>query len=344
MRKAVVFSASGAVVLLAAAAVLRFGVVPSLLQLPADTDATLHFTGTADIVDQAALASGNLANAIRSGVPVTADQHVKALSVSGGTAVVSDETTVTANGSTLSRLKHVWAVDRRTLAAAPAPAGSEAQPHDGLVVGFPLAPEARDYPYWDYPTQTKVTATYLRSERRADRDTYVYTIHASGPLKDPQVVTGLPTTLPKQVLLSFAAMLPPALAQGLQAQAAQLPDQLPIAYASTGDATYWVDRATGYVVDVNQKQSVSASISLGGATVPLATVFALDLKFAPETVGATSTDAATAADGLFLIGTVGPAVLAGLGVLLGLLALLLRVRRKITAPEAAAEAPEPVKA
>jgi hypothetical protein len=348
VRKALVFSASGAIVLLAAAAVLRFAVVPNLQQLPANTDTTLHYTGTADVVDQAALAKGDLANAIRSGLPVTADQHVKALSTSGDTAVISDETTVTANGTRLAQLKHIWAVDRRTLAAAPVPAGSGAQEHEGLVVGFPLSPEARDYPYWDYPTQTKVTATYMRSERHADRDTYVYTTHASGPLKDQQVVAGLPTTLPKQVLVSFAAALPPAIGQGLQAQAAQLPDQIPIAYNATADATYWVDRATGYVVDVNQKQTVSASIPLGGATVPLANVFALDLKFTPASVSATSKDAATAAQGLFLLGTVGPAVIGGLGVLGAVLWLLGLVRRKSTTPEAPAEAPAgeaaPVKA
>jgi len=149
-------------------------------------------------------------------------------------------------------------------------------------------------------------------------------------------VAGLPTALPKQVLLSFAAALPPAMQQGLQAQAALLPDQIPIAYAATGDVTYWVDIETGYVVDVNQKQTVSASLSLGGTTVPLANVFALDIKFTPETVSAVSKDAASAEQGLFLIGTVGPAVIGGLGVLLLLVAVLVGLRRKPkeTAPPA----------
>jgi hypothetical protein len=337
VRKAVLFSASGAVVLLAAAAVLRFVVVPNLLQLPADTDTTLRYTGTADLVDQAALASGDLAKAMRSGVPVTVDQRVRVLSTKGDTAVVSDETTVNANGSKLSEMKHTWAVDRKTLHAVPAPAGTTVNAHEGLVAGFPLQPAARDYPYWDYPTQTRVTAKYERTERHADRDTYVYTMHAAGPLKEP--LPGLPATLPKQVLLTFAAALPPAMQQGLQAQAALLPDQLPIAYASTADATFWVDQATGYVVDVNQKQAVSASLSLGGTNVPLATVFALDIKFAPETVTATSKDAAAAEQGLFLIGTAGPAGLVGFGVLL-LIVAIISMRRK---PEpAATPAPEAV--
>jgi hypothetical protein len=338
VRKAVLFTAGGAAVVLAAAAVMRFAVVPSLLQLPANLDSTVRFTGTATLLDPAALSSGDVTAAFKSNVPVTAEQRLRMLSTSGRTAVVSDEFTLA--GATSSSTKHIWAVDRKQLDAVVAPAGSNAQHHEGLVVGFPLQPEPHDYAYWDTPTQSKVMAKYQRAEQHAGRDTYVYTVHAAGPFKDTALASGLPATLSKATLLAFASLLPPTVRDGFTQNAAFLPEQLPITYASTGDSTFWVDTSTGYVVDVNQKQTVNASLSIAGQTIPLATVFAVDLKFTPETVAAVSKDAADGAAGLNLLGTIVPVVLLGLGVLLAIVAVLVGVlRRRRPAPPAPAPAP-----
>ena len=92
MRKIVVFSASGAVVLVAAVAVLRFAVLPGLAQVPGDLDTALRYTGTADLVDTAALQSGDLAGAMRTGVPVSVEERIRAVSTHGSTVVLSDET------------------------------------------------------------------------------------------------------------------------------------------------------------------------------------------------------------------------------------------------------------
>jgi Porin PorA len=328
VRKSILFSVCGVVLLVAAAGAVRFAVRPSLQQLPAHLDTTLHFAGTANLLDASAMQTGNLAAAFRNNVPVTAQEHVRVISTHGRTAVVTDETSLAgADGTKLATSSHTWAVDRKSLDAAPAPAGSAAQPHEGLVVGFPLSPKPHDYPYWDSLTQTRATASYQRTERHGGRRTYVYTVHASGALKDTALVAGLPTALPKTVLLGLAGTLPAAVRDGLAASAAVLPDQLPLSYAATGDSTYRVDTETGYVIDVNQKQSVVASIPLGTASIPLPSVFAVDMHFTPASVEATSRDAATAERGLFLIGTGVPAALLALAVLLVLLSLWLAVRR-----------------
>lgn len=332
MRKTVVFSASGAVVLVAAAAVLRFAVLPGLEQVPGNLDTTLHFTGTADVFDASALQSGNLASALHSGVPATVDEHIKAVATHGSTVVLSDESKASAAGSPLLTTQHNWAVDRKTMAAAPAPAGTTAEPHQGLVVGFPLSPAAKDYPYWDYPTQSSVTAHYQRTEQHAGSQTYVYTVHASGPLKDPAIKATVPATLPKSTLLALASALPAAVQSGLAAQAAQLPDQIPLAYTATNDATFWVDTGTGYVVDTTQKQTVAAALALGPVTVPLASVFALNVKFTPDTVKSVGNDASTARRGLLLIGVVVPVVLLVIALLLVLLALWSGRRRRSDRP------------
>lgn len=338
MRKIVVFSASGAVVLVAAAAVLRFAVLPGLAQVPGDLDTTLRYTGTADLVDTAALQSGDLAGAMRTGVPVSVEERIRAVSTHGSTVVLSDETKASAAGATLLTSSHRWAVDRKSMAAAPAPAGSSAEPHQGLVIGFPLSPAALDYPYWDFSTQTAATADYQRTEQHAGTETYVYTVHASGALKDPAVQATVPPALPKATLLGLAATLAPDLQSGLAGQAAQLPEQIPLAYTATTDTTYWVDTGTGYVVDVTQKQTVAAAIALGPASIPLATVFALDVRFTPETVSAVGDDAAAARRGLLLIGVVAPAALLVIAALLVLVAVRQWRRGRGSRPRAGAPA------
>jgi hypothetical protein len=330
MRKTALFSAIGAVVLVAAAATTRFAVLPALDQLPANLDTNVHYSGTATVVDPAALQSGNIANALRTNVPVTMLEHVKTLSTHGETAVVSDEITLTGTDNTpLQKANHSWSVNRRTLAAAPTPAGaSSVSAHDGLVFGFPLSPQAHDYPYWDYPTQTTATAKYQRTEKHGARNTYVYTMHASGPVKDSQILASLPPALPKATLLGLAAALSPALQQSLASVAAQLPDQLPLAFTSTNDTTFWVDTKTGSVLDVTEKQSIEAAMTIGPSSVPLTSVFALDAKFTPGTVKTNSDDAATAQRGLLLVGTVAPAVLLLLGLILAVLAVWSARRRR----------------
>jgi hypothetical protein len=345
VRKSTVFLTGGAVVALAAAAVVRFSVVPGLLQLPADLDTTLHYTGTADILDPAALQTGDLAAAIKKGVPVTATEHVQATSTHGQTAVVTDEFTLTRDGNTkVSVTTSTYAVNRKSLGAVPAPSGTTVNPHEGLSVGFPLPPEQTDYTYWDPPTQTGATAAYQRTERHAGRDTYVYRLQTKAPLRDTASLgNDVPKSLPKSMLLALAPTLPPDAQQLMAQYAALLPDELPLAFTASADSTFWVDIGTGYVVDVTRKQVIEATLELGLASVPLGPVFSLDLRFAADTVKTISDDAATAQQGLTLLNVIVPIVLVVLAVLLVLVAVVLSARgrrgRRSRAPAPADRTP-----
>ncbi|WP_203930883.1 porin PorA family protein [Virgisporangium ochraceum] len=331
MRRSTVLLTGGAVVVLAFAAVLRFAIVPGLQQLPDDLDTTLHYTGTADILDEAALMKGDLANGFKTGVPVELEQRVRVVSAHGDTVVVTDETVLTdPDDNRLSNTKHTFAVDRRNLAAAPAPAGVTVEPHQGLTVGFPIPPEPTDYTYWDYPTAMGATAAYVRTEQRAGRETYVYQMKTAGPLADPSVAGDLPTALSKQVLLAFAPSLPPDQQAQLKQYEALLPDQLPLSYTAEGENTFWVDITTGYVVDVARKQKIDVSLALGPIVVPLASAFSLDLRFAPDTVRTITADAESAASGLRLISVIVPIALVVLAILLALTPLFLARRRRRT--------------
>jgi hypothetical protein len=156
----------------------------------------------------------------------------------------------------------------------------------------------------------------------------VYNMKAAGPLRDPTVVGDLPTALPKSVLLAFAPSLPADQQQQLKQFESLLPDQLPLSYSAEGENTFWVDIATGYVVDVARKQKVDVSMAVGPIVVPLASVFSLELRFAPETVRSITDDASEAAGGLALISLVIPLALVVLAVVLVLLPVFLARRRR----------------
>jgi hypothetical protein len=329
VRRSTVLFAAGAVIVLAFAALLRFTIVPGLQQLPDDLDTTLHYTGKADILDQAALMKGDMANGVKTGVPVELEQHVRATSAHGQTLVVTDETELTGPGdATLSKTSHTFAVDRKNLAAAPAPKGVTVEPHDGLTVGFPIPPAPTDYTYWDYTTATGATAAYERTELRSGIETYVYSMTTKGPLRDASVVGDLPTALPKSVLLAFAPSLPADQQRMLAQYASLLPDELPLSYTAEGENTFWVDKTTGYVVDVTRKQKVDVALALGPTVVPLASVFSLDLRFAPDTVASIRDDAKSAARGLTIISVVIPIALVVLAVVLLLAPVFLSRRRR----------------
>jgi hypothetical protein len=323
VRKSVIFLAGGAVVLLAGAAVLRFGVLPAVHRLPSDLDTTVTLSGKADLLDQTALKAGSLASALVSGADVTVKQSVKVTSAKGDAAAVLDHTVLTRGATTISDQSHTWYVNRVSLAPATPPSSVTAEPHEGLVVGFPLTPAPHDYVYWDTLTQAKANARYTKAEKRGGRDCYVYTVHTNGPLKDRSILDGLPKTVDRSVIEPYADLVPL-----LKPLLALLPPQLAVTYPATGDTTYWVDKATGYVIDVRRQQTISANLQIGVSSTKVVDVFKLDVRMTPESVAAETKAATEAADGLRLVGVVAPLVLVGVAVVLLIVAVVLGARRR----------------
>ena len=279
MRKSAVGLAAGAVVLLAASAVVRYAVLPAVDRVPADLDTTSSYAGTLSMVNPTAMASGDAVHAVLTNVPVTVKQRVKTVKVSGSTAIMSDDLTVlAADGTALITGNHMYAVDRTTLETAPAPAGSKVDSSSGLPVSFPVTPEKKDYQWWDATTVTSAPAKYTGTETRQSRRTYVYTATNTGPVKDSGSIGSLPTSLPKAALGVIAGYLPDALKRLLTSSMSLLPDTLKLTYSSTTDTTLWVDSATGTVIDVHEKQVVTANLALPFATgTALPSVLTLDV-------------------------------------------------------------------
>src|SRR5262245_8581673 len=261
-----VLSALG-VVFLAGAAVLYWVVVPGKAKLPSDENDTRAYDGTAKVlVVPQALAAGDQARAILTNVPVKASQQVQVQSSTSDAAKVSDKRTVsTATGQTIGATSYTYAVERKSLeASTDHPSDWNVVPHEGLTVSFPIGAKKQGYTGWVSDTQTTTPVTYSREEQRNGITTYVYTVDVkAAPIKSQQVLSGLPTALPTNLLGSLATSLPipdqlkTALAQALP----KLPNPVPLAYTYASTATYWVEPTSGRVIDVQQEEIRQAGLA-----------------------------------------------------------------------------------
>ncbi|WP_059013585.1 porin PorA family protein [Streptomyces specialis] len=326
MRKSTWILGGLAVLLLAAAAVTRLAVYPAVHRVPSDLDVTLQYTGKATLLDALALESGDLANAVKRDVPVTVDRHVRVVDTSGDTAVFADRQTLHGpDHETLADIKHRWALDRRDLDARPAPEGSGAEPHRGLVIGWPLDPGKRDYRWWDFATSTEVDAVYDGTETVADRTAYRYRIRAEGPLTDPDLSAALPPALPKEAVSGIAATMPAGQRPDTAALAG-LPDTVPLTYAATTDLRVWGDSETGSVLDTAQRRVFTARTTEeagGGTLFPVSDV---DVRVTDDSVRDRADYADSAARSLWLVGTLLPLALLVAAALIAALAIW-RARR-----------------
>lgn len=326
MRRASWIISSVSVLLVAAGAVGKFAAYPELHQIPDDTKGTMKFEGVLTALDQQALERGDFANAIIRDLPVTADRVVKAVHTSGSTIVLNDRTEIYGpNKQVVSTSEHQYALDRVDASERPAPEGVNAEPHEGLSAAFPLAPEKRDYPYWDAETRTTVPAKYVASEKRHGRTVYVYRISVQGAVADPVLVQALPPALPRAVL------------QGLNPTAplADAPDPVPLTYTSRTEMLGYVDAETGVVIALDSDRSVTASAQ-GVEVFPVA---AGKLGTTEDSQSDLADQAATAALVFWILSDAGPYGAWALAAVLLLLVLWLELRRRRTAAVAGAAVP-----
>jgi hypothetical protein len=343
-KVAVALAAVGALCLIAAAA-LVWVVLPNQARLPADTNVTRTFDGTAKLLlNPTALAAGDLTKVLLRDVPVTAERTVKTLDSDGDVARVSDTRTLrTADGTDLGGSEAAYAVDRTSLEAADDhPDGWDVVDHSGLTVSWPIGTEKKDYVGWVGDTRTTTPLRYARTQERDGVDTYVFEAAvAAAPIKDEQVLAALPESLPPAVLGQLAAVLPvPA---ELQAQLAQVVPRLtadvPLTYTYESTSTYWVEPETGVVVDVERTEIRKVGLELPGTPVPPSiVVYDVTTAVTDASVSEATDDATDGRDAIRLFGTILPVVL----LIVGILALLPAVakavagrRRTPTEPEQA---------
>ena len=103
MRKAAISGGVIGLILLIAAALMAWWITPSYIaRMPGGYNKTRTYDATISaLFNPAALAAGNLAGAIRTDVPGTLTEHERVQQTSGNTALVQDNRTIVASGSTV---------------------------------------------------------------------------------------------------------------------------------------------------------------------------------------------------------------------------------------------------
>ncbi len=328
-RSSIVLAVVG-VLLIVAAAIVRFVVVPSVTQLPEDLDVTLRFDGTYNGINPGVL-SGEATEVLLQDVPIEASRRVHAQSVEGDTEIVARTDERSVGDTEPSVTEVVFAVDRETAEGGPAPDGAEdVTSSEGLVFTLPVDPSTEDdaYVYWDQATLQAAPVSYEGEDTLGGRDVYLYESVAEGELADPAALD-LPTSLPKETLAALApglaGLVDPELLNALPAVLPSLPAEIPIAWTSRTTTYVAADQELGATVAGGSTQEITGSLDLSVTTV--------DVPFAEISVYSTDDSIEERGDQvaddsglLSLVGTVLPIVALVLGVLLLVAALLLAVR------------------
>lgn len=237
MRKWGVAVAVLGVLMLTGAAVLRFVILPGSMQLPADTNEKIVYTGTMTALNASALQHGDVQHAVTRGLPVTINRAIKVVQTDGNKALVQDSSVITAQqgGQTVATSKYYYAVDRKTLEAIPNFTSYPAQPAQGMVIGFPMGAKEQPYSGWLVEAQTTTSSAYVGKGTVKGVAVYQYKSDSTVPVKNP-AATGLPAALPKALLpvLAKAYGLSPALQQQL---AQKLPRCPPTSRSPTASPT-----------------------------------------------------------------------------------------------------------
>jgi hypothetical protein len=318
------------IVLLVAAALVRWVVLPSASKLPSDLDTTQSYSGTYTGVNPIALTGTSaVAGLVRQ--PVTASRHYRTTGTSGNTAIVTRTLDRSQAGQVQPATTLRYAIDRSTFESTSPPSGTTGvAPSKGLVFTLPLHPSTTaSYRLWDEATAAAYPLTYQGSGGTVqDRSTLAFRSHAKGTLANPALY-GLPTSVSSGRLAELAPTIAGSLPQQLQALLptllARLPASVPLIWTSDTTSTLWADQTTGAPIKVQSTQNLSAGISLAGQTVsvPLGTIALVTTAASDRAIAG---DAASNASKLTLVGTTIPLVLLALGVVAIGIALVLAAR------------------
>jgi hypothetical protein len=332
MRKAAISCGVVGVVLLVAAGLMAWWITPTYIaRVPSNYNKTRTYTGTIrTLVDPAALARGDLAAAVKTGLPATLTDQVKVLQTSGNTAQVQDTRVISTGGRPVATTTSRYAVDRQTLEATPShPSNWNVTAAKGITVSWPLGAKQQNYTGWVYLTQTTTPLTYVMQQSQGGINTNEYrAIVRPTPIKNPQVLASLPKSLPVALLtrISAAGLISPSQLASLT-RAFPHATTIPLAYTYQAANTYWVAPSTGLVVNVSTNETETGGIALpNGTIIPLIPVLADTYHASPASLQAAVNDANNGSTTITTWGVTVPIIAAAVGFLLVVLAVFLWMR------------------
>ena len=332
MRKAAISSGVIGLILLIASALMAWWITPSYIaRMPGNYDKSRTYDATIrTLFDPAALAAGNLAGAIKTGLPATITETVKVQQTSGNTALVQDTRNIAVAGKTVGQTVTPYALDRQTLEATSShPSDWTVTPAQGLTVSWTLCAKKQNYTGWVYQTNTTTTLKYTGQAQQGGINTYVYkaTVPAT-PIKNTQLLASLPKSLP-------VSLLPTMRAAGLisAANLASLSKlfpgaaSIPLGYTYQANNTYYVAPGTGLVVNLSNNEAEMAGIALpNGTTIPLIPVLSYTYHASSASLSAAVNDANSGSSAITTWGVTVPITAAAVGFVLLVLAVFLWMR------------------
>jgi hypothetical protein len=326
--------------------VVMLVIVPGMKQFPDNVDTTRTYTGTM------AAYFNTSAFEFMTDLDITLERHFETEDTDGDLALVLEEQQLLSGDQVLQTIIKRYAIDRETMLFSDEYPDSWAEkegfaPRGGLVLGWPLDTEKKDYPGWSDDYQHTVTLEFVEEVEhdRADMDTY-YFISSSGPEPiDPSYVAqiGLPTGLPKDQFTALIEQtnldeqvkrLLPLLLRGIEG------DTVPLQYYYEYEAEYWIEPQTGVLIETTKHELRKVGLSEEMlADSPLASlgeeeraglrvdVFDMTYGTPDETVQDAKEDAEDAINMIQIAGTYVPAALIIAGVVLGLVSIVLFTRK-----------------
>lgn len=292
LRRLSIIGLAVGLLLVIAAGLMRWLVAPALAVLPADTDTTRVYSGTAStLLNPAGLAPGK--QLVLHGVPIQVVHRTKVMGTYHGAANVIDAKKVTAAGATVAQLAYNYSVNRSTLGAS-SPLLPGTVPYSGLTFNWPIRTNPHNYTGWVQDTHRTAVLHYSGTAQRAGVKTYVYRINTPmEPLTDYQVLAGLPSVVPKSAFpfLISGLHLPPAQVTAIKRVLPSLPEMVPLSYGFRVNATYWVAPNSGIVVDLVQHEVRMVGIRNGSTFVPIAQATNWTFTSTPATLAAAASDA-----------------------------------------------------
>ena len=327
MRKAAIPTCVIGLVLLIASGLLAWWITPSFIaRMPGNYDKTRSYDATvSSLFDPAALATGNLAGAIKTGLPATITENVKVQKTSGNIALVQDTRKIMVSGSTVGQTVTPYALDRKTLEPVTNPPdGWSVIPARGLTVSWPLGAKQQNYTGWVYQTNTTTTLKYVTQVRQGGINTYEYqaTVPPT-PIKNPQLLANLPKSLPTSLLpgLRAAGLISPTALASL-AKFFFFDTSITLFYTYQSANTYYVAPDTGLVVNLSNNETQMANIALpNGTNIPVLPVLAYTYHATPASLSQAVNDANSGSDAINTWGAIVPIAGAAAGFVLVVFAI-----------------------
>ena len=332
-------------VLVVVGLVLNLVVVPGMKQFPDDVNTTRLYSGTmTTLLNPATFA-------FMHDIPVDLERHFETEATDGKLALVLEDQVLSAQGQTLLEIIKRHSINRKTMEFSSGYPSAWASTEGfvdrgGLVMGWPIDTKKKDYLGWSDDYGATVPLTFAREEEhpRAKINTYVFTSSSTPQPIVPAAVTGmgLPTELPQAQLAaliggldispSIAAALPLVIKQ------ANWPDPVPLTYTYEYTGEYWVEPATGVLIDTHKIEirrvgvsqelldalvarladlPIEVDLTMVSQLIPIE-VFNLEYQSTDQSVQDAKKDAEDAKSQIQLFGTIVPLAAIIIGVLMAL--------------------------